>query len=285
MWGAGIRRALAVLAVLAAGICIAQTGQSAQREKAHKTDKTEKAEKANQWLQDLPSMQPEPDVPEPDVAAARKAVYGGATWRDARAASFFGRESALQVHEVFRVRYRELERNKLMLVYQLTPGPREQFACHSCVPVLGAAVMAQGPGGAWLVQARGEALMTGAPFSGPEDLQMLQLSPGRWALRSRQSDVVQGLESRRERLVLQQQDRLLLVLDEGFSGKPGPQACGPGTAPQNTAIQPLSGSDEAPRLELILRYNEGGCPAPLARVERRRFELRDGRFASETGPQ
>jgi hypothetical protein len=214
---------------------------------------------------------------EPDMATARKAIYGGPRWTDPRAASFFGRGVSLEVNEVFRARYREQAQEKLILIYQLTPGPREQFRCHACVPALGGAVMVEGERG-WRVQARGELLMAGAPYSGPEDLQLFQLGEDRWALRSRQVDLAQGLESRRERLLLQQDEQLLLALDEGFADKPGPGACGPGAAEQGTALQSISGSEAAPRLELVLRYNEGACPKPIATVERRRFQLRDGRF-------
>lgn len=225
----------------------------------------------------------------PDMEAARRAVYGGAQWRAGeRAEPFFTRGTVLYVYEVFRRTYREQDQDKLLLVYQLTPGPREQYRCRSCVPALGAAVLAreiaQGLGrqdGSWRLQARGPLLMWGAPFSGEEDLQLVALGPERWALRSRRYDVGQGYESRQERLVLQQRERLLLTLDEGFLEKPGPGACGPGAAAQSTALQPLAGNDEAPRLELILRYNEGACPSPEARVERRRYELRDGRFQPE----
>lgn len=274
-----IKRVATALAMLGAAAAFAQGGAAASSPSSG-----EPGGGMAPWLRDLPSMQPEPVVPEPTMAVARKAVYGGATWRDVRAEPFFNRDTILRVYEVFRVRYREQERDKLMLVYQLTPGPREQFACHACLPVLGAAVMAQAPaseGGAWRVQARGLVLMAGAPFSGAEDLQMLPLSPGRWALRSRQHDVVQGYETRRERLVIQQGERLLLALDEGFVEKPGPGLCGTGAAVQGTVLQQLSGSDEVPRVELTLRYNEGACPAPSARVERRRFALREGRFQPE----
>ena len=219
--------------------------------------------------------------PAPDMAAARQAVYGGALWRSGGNAFFGGASTLLHVHEVFRAAYREQAQDKLMLVYQLTPGPREQYVCHSCRPALGAAVLALDAQGGWHVQARSQLLMWGAPFSGPEDLQLIALGPQRWGLRSRDHDVAQGFESRRERVVVVQQQRLLLALDEGFTEAPGPGACGPGAAAQSTALQGLSGTDEAPRLELILRYNEGACPAPAARVERRRYALRDGRFQPE----
>lgn len=216
---------------------------------------------------------------EPDRAAARQAIYGGASWTDARATRFFGSGVRVQVHEVFRARYREQAQEKLILIYQLTPGPREQFRCHACQPALGGAVMAQNERGDWQVQARGELLMAGAPFSGPEDLRLMRLSADRWGLRSRHHDVAQGLESRRERVLLQVEGQLLLALDEGFTEKPGPGACGPGAAEQNTALLPLSGSDQSPRLELVLRHNEGACPTPEAQVRRLRLELQaDGRF-------
>lgn len=233
----------------------------------------------------LPALGSEP----PAMEVARRAVYGGAQWRAGeQAAPFFPRNTLLHVHEAFRAAYREQDQDKLLLVYQLTPGPREQFRCHACIPALGAAVMARdlarGLGsqdGEWRLQARAPLLMWGAPFSGDEDLQLLALGPQRWALRSRFHDVGGGYETHRERLLLQQRGRLVLALDEGFTDKPGPGACGPGAATQGTALQPLAGSEAAPRLELILRYNEGACPAPQARVERRRYELRDGRFQPE----
>lgn len=220
--------------------------------------------------------------PAPDMAAARQAVYGGALWRSGANAFFGSAPTLLYVYEVFRAAYREREEEKLMLVYQLTPGPREQYACHSCRPALGAAVLARdAQSGRWQVQARSHLLMWGAPFSGAEDLQLIALGPERWGLRSRDYDVGQGYESRRERVVLQLQQRLLLALDEGFTEAPGPGLCGEGAAAQGTAVQMLSGSDAAPRLELILRYNEGTCPSPEARVVRRRYELRDGQFQPE----
>lgn len=116
---------------------------------------------------------------EPDMASARKAIYGGASWSDARATRFFGSGVRTEVHEVFRARYREQGQEKLILIYQLTPGPREQFRCHACQPALGGAVMAQDERGDWQVQARGELLMAGAPFSGPEDLRLMRLSADR----------------------------------------------------------------------------------------------------------
>lgn len=212
---------------------------------------------------------------EPAMVAARKAVYGGASWKAP------GSAVPQEVNEVFRARYREQGQEKLILIYQLTPGPREQFRCQACQPGLGGAVLVQGEKGDWTVQARGELLLTGAPASGPEDLQLIQLGQERWALRSRFRDVAQGLETLRERLLLQEQGQLVLALDEGFVDKPGPGACGAAAAAQSTALLALSGSHAAPRLELVLRYNEGACPAPKPKVERRRFELRDGRFQPE----
>lgn len=230
------------------------------------------------------SAAPEP----PAMTEARRAVYGGALWRvgaEPASLAFFPRGTQLHVHEVFRAAYQEGGQDKLMLVYQLTPGPREQYRCDSCAPALGAAVLArdlpQGLHileGSWRVQARAPLLMWGAAA---EDLQLIGLGLDRWGLRSRYRDRVQNLESRRERLLLQQGERLLLVLDEGFAGKPA--ACGAeGTAPQHTALLPLAPrAADAPRLELVLRYNEGACPRPQVREERRRYELRDGRFQPE----
>ncbi|KAI1692008.1 hypothetical protein Ddc_23907 [Ditylenchus destructor] len=94
--------------------------------------------------------------PKPEVAM--KMVYGGNTWRDERAAAFFGgprRRLRAEVREVFRARYVEADVDKLMLVYQLTPGPHAQFQCHACIPALGAAVLAADAQGRWRLRARG----------------------------------------------------------------------------------------------------------------------------------
>lgn len=219
--------------------------------------------------------------PKPD--AAMKLVYGGNTWRDARVAAFFGgRSPALRadIREVFRGRYVEHNVEKLMLVYQLTPGPREQFRCGGCVPALGAAVLAADEQGRWKLRAKGLLLMPGAPGSGDEDLQLLQIADERWLLRSRRYDIDRGRESRAERLILERDGELQLAAELGFDGKPGPLACGAGAAPQSSGVSVLS-PGRGPRVEIVLRFNEGSCPSPRPVVQRTRLELRDGRFELE----
>lgn len=216
---------------------------------------------------------------EPDMASARRLVYGGATWRDARAERFLGRDALAHVTEVFRASVRVQGQTQLWLAYQLTPGPHEQFRCHACVPGLGVALLGQ-EGDRWRLLARGELLAPGAPYSGDEDLQLIELADEQWALRSRRYDVAQGLESRRERLILRHQDRLVLALDQGFTDQPGPLACAVQASEQNTGLSVLS-PGQGPRIELVLRYNEGSCPSPTPQVRRLRFELRDGLFQPE----
>ncbi|WP_148661354.1 hypothetical protein [Roseateles chitosanitabidus] len=218
--------------------------------------------------------------PPPKADVAMKMVYGGNTWRDERAAAFFGGRAPTlraEVREVFRARYVEADVDKLMLVYQLTPGPRAQFQCHACIPALGAAVLAADAQGHWRLRARGLLLMPGSPFSGDEDLQMVQLADDRWLLRSRVYDVAGGVEDRQERLVLERDGELQLAAELGFESKPGPGACGSGAAPQASAVNVLS-PGAGPRIEIVLRFNEGDCPSPRAVVQRTRMELRDGRF-------
>jgi hypothetical protein len=218
-------------------------------------------------------------LPEPDMASARRLVYGGPTWRDARAERFLGRDALAHVTEVFRAGVRVQGQAQLWLAYQLTPGPHEQFRCHACVPGLGVALLGQ-EGDRWRLLARGELLAPGAPYSGDEDLQLIELADEQWALRSRRYDVALGLESRRERLILRHQDRLVLALDQGFTDKPGPGACGGQAGEQTTGLSVLS-PGQGPRIELVLRYNEGSCPSPTPQVRRLRFELRDGLFQPE----
>lgn len=216
--------------------------------------------------------------PKPEVAM--KMVYGGNTWRDARVAAFFGGRSPTlraEVREVFRAPYVEQDVDKLMLVYQLTPGPREQFRCPACVPALGAAVLAADAQGRWRLHAKGPLLMAGAPGSGDEDLQLLQIDEQRWVLRSRRHDQDRGRESRSERLVLERDGELQLGAELGFDDKPGPQACGAGAAPQTSGVSVLS-PGRGPRVEIVLRFNEGACPSPRPVVQRTRLELRDGTF-------
>lgn len=216
-----------------------------------------------------------------------KMVYGGNTWRDERVAAFFGGRSPVlraEIREVFRQRYTEHDVDKLMLVYQLTPGPRELFHCPACVPALGAAVLAADDQGRWQLRAKGPLLMPGAPGSGDEDLQLLQIADQRWVLRSRRHDVDRGRESRAERLVLERDGELQLAAELGFDDKPGPLACGAGAAPQSSAVNVLS-PGRGPRIEIVLRFNEGPCPAPRPVVQRTRMELRDNRFELEPEPQ
>ena len=111
-------------------------------------------------LAQLPVAIEQPPKPE----LAMKMVYGGSSWRDARVAAFFGGRSPTlraEVREVFRARYVEQDVDKLMLVYQLTPGPREQFRCPACVPALGAAVLAADAQGRWRLRAKGPLVLHG----------------------------------------------------------------------------------------------------------------------------
>ncbi|MBB3195037.1 hypothetical protein [Roseateles terrae] len=270
---------------------------------------------------------PVPVEPPPDMPTARKLVYGGAVWQDRRVNEFFGGGSRVTVRatvsEVWRQRYKEQSTDKLMVVYQLTPGPREQFQCQACVPALGAALFAADERGRWQLRARSRLLMEGAPGAGAEDLQMVQLSDDQWALRSRRVDVASGLETRSERLVLDaglparaaaamapsspstsakassapspraakartpspgdgapvepSVGELSLALNEGFKDKPGPLACGAGAAAQSTGLSVLS-PGTGPRVEVVLRFNEGRCPRPEPGVVRQRLLLKDGQF-------
>lgn len=230
---------------------------------------------------------PVPLDPLPDADSARRAVYGGPRWSDARLADFFGgggrTAPRAEVREVFRARYAEREVEKLMLVYQLTPGPRDQFRCATCVPALGAAVMAADAQGRWQVRARGLLLAAGTPGAGDEDLQMLQVDDERWMLRSRRHDNDRGLETRNERLLMQRGDQVALAVDLGFDMKPGPQACGAGAAPQSSGVSVLS-PGRGPRVEIVLRFNEGRCPHPEPRIQRTRLQLIDDRFELEVQP-
>ncbi|OWQ93463.1 hypothetical protein CDN99_03040 [Roseateles aquatilis] len=222
----------------------------------------------------------------PKADAAMRMVYGGTTWRDERIAAFFGgRSPALraEIREVFRARYVERDVDKLMLVYQLTPGPRDQFRCAACVPALGAAVLAADEAGRWKLRARGLLLTQGMPGSGDEDLQLLQIADDRWILRSRRHDDDRGRESRRERLILERDGEVQLAADLGFEDKPGPRACGAGAAPQTSGVSVLS-PGLGPRVEVVLRFNEGTCPSPRPVVQRTRMELRDGRFQLAPDP-
>jgi hypothetical protein len=238
---------------------------------------------------------PVPIDPPPDMPTARKLVYGGPVWQDRRVNEFFGGGSRVAVRatvtEVWRQRYKEQSTDKLMVVYQLTPGPREQFQCQACVPALGAALFVADERGRWQLRARGRLLMEGAPGAGAEDLQMVQLSDDQWALRSRRVDVASGLETRSERLVLDASPRdaapaapsateLSLALNEGFKDKPGPLACGAGAAAQSTGLSVLS-PGKGPRVEVVLRFNEGRCPRPDPRVVRQRLLLKDGQFVPD----
>lgn len=219
----------------------------------------------------------------PKADAAMKLVYGGASWRDERVAAFFGGRSPTlraEVREVFRARYVERDVEKLMLVYQLTPGPREQFRCPACVPALGVAVLAADAQGRWRLSARSPLLMAGAPGSGDEDLQLLQIADERWVLRSRRHDVDRGRESRGERLVIERGGEMQLAAELGFDDKPGPLACGSGAAPQTSGVSVLS-PGRGPRVEIVLRFNEGACPSPRPVVQRTRITLIDDRFQLE----
>lgn len=246
------------------------------------------------WV--LPSAHaqiPVPIDPPPDMATARKWVYGGPVWQDRRVNEFFGGGSRVTVRatvtEVWRQRYKEQTTDQLMVVYQLTPGPREQFQCQACVPALGAALFAADERGRWQLRARGRLLMDGAPGAGAEDLQMVQLTDDQWALRSRRLDVAAGLETRSERLVVDPgatpdsdtpPRELRVALIEGFKDKPGPLACGSGAAPQATGLSVLS-PGAGPRVEVVLRFNEGPCPRPEPRIVRQRLVLRDGQFVAD----
>lgn len=236
---------------------------------------------------------PVPVDPPPDMATARKMVYGGPVWQDRRVNDFFGGGSRVTVRatvtEVWRQRYKEQSTDQLMVVYQLTPGPREQFQCQACVPALGAALFAADERGRWQLRARGRLLMEGAPGAGAEDLQMVQLTDDQWALRSRRLDVSAGLETRSERLVVDPgasptldagPRELRVALSEGFNDKAGPLACGSGAAPQATGLSVLS-PGTGPRVEVVLRFNEGPCPRPEPRIVRQRLVLRDGQFVPD----
>jgi hypothetical protein len=219
----------------------------------------------------------------PDAATAMKLVYGGNTWRHERVAAFFGGRSPTlraEVREVFRGRYVESNVDKLMLVYQLTPGPRDQFRCAACVPALGTAVFAADEAGRWKLRAKGLLLMPGSPGSGDEDLQLLQIADDHWILRSRRYDNDRGRESRTERLVLERDGEMQLGAELGFDEKPGPLACGANASPQTSGVSVLS-PGRGPRVEIVLRFNEGACPSLRAVVQRTRMELRDGRFQLE----
>jgi len=210
-------------------------------------------------------------------------VYGGNTWRHERVAAFFGGRSPVlraEIREVFRQRYVESDVDKLMLVYQLTPGPRDQFRCAACVPALGAAVLAADAAGRWKLSAKGLLLMPGSPGAGDEDLQLLQIADDRWVLRSRRYDVDRGRESRSERLVLERDGELQVGAELGFDDKPGPLACGASAAPQTSGVSALS-PGRGPRVEIVLRFNEGACASLRQVVQRTRMTLIDGRFQLE----
>ncbi|MET0210020.1 MAG: hypothetical protein ABW220_13330 [Burkholderiaceae bacterium] len=225
--------------------------------------------------------------PPPNAATALRMVYGGPRWTDPQLNAFFGGGSRVklqaEIREVFRAPYREDGIDKLMLVYQLTPGPRDGFRCAACVPALGAAVLGATAAGRWQLRARGLLLMGGAPGAEDEDLQMLQLGEERWALRSRQRDVNRGLESLSERLVVEHEGKVVVAGYLGFKDKPGPLACGARAAPQSTGVSVLS-PGLGPRVEIVLRFNEGACPAPEPLVRRTRLELRNGEFQLEKDP-
>lgn len=226
---------------------------------------------------------PPPLDEEPTPAAAVRLAYPAAALRGEAVVRMFGNRVAAQATEVFRARYREQGQDRLMLAFHITPGPAAQYRCGTCVPALGAALLAPDAKGRWQVQARAATLATGLAGGASEDLQLLQLDEHLWALRNRRVELLDGLESRAERLFVPRGDRLVLALDQGFAARPGPAACGARAAEQGTGLNVLSPSAEgAPRLELVLRFNEGACPAPAPKLERQRLVLgEDGLFKPE----
>jgi hypothetical protein len=213
-----------------------------------------------------------------DPQAALTQMYGGDTWKDPRLTRYFqwskpkGGADVAYVSLGFDAPYTEGGHRKHVVVSILTPDPPDQYGCHACTPLIGAAVFTLA-GSSWQLESVSlfiEDVASGHRFT------LVRAGPDRYALQVHQQDDHQGYELDRIDLLVPYQKDIRRALTVGFNESPSPGACGDGS-PQATDLNfDTQGAKEFYDALTVVRKNAGECGHLRPTVEQGRYTYAAG---------
>lgn len=212
-----------------------------------------------------------------DAQAALTQMYGGNTWKDPRLTrhvQWKGSANVAYVSLGFNASYTEAGHPKHVVVSLLTPEPPDQYLCHACTPLIGAAIFTPA-GSGWQIESA--SLLIEDVASG-HHFKLVQAGPDRHAVLVHQQDDHQGYELDRIDLLLPYRDNVRRALTVGFNESPSPDACGDGS-PQSTDLTfDTQGSRELYDVLTIVRKNAGECGHLRPAVQQERYAYADGAY-------
>ena len=212
-----------------------------------------------------------------DPQAALTQMYGGNTWKDPRLTGHVQWKGAAYVAYVslgFDAPYTEGGHPKHVVVSLLTPEPPDQYGCHACTPLIGAAVFTPvGPG--WQIES--QSLVIEDVASG-HHFKLVQAGPDRHAVLVHQQDDHQGYELDRIDVLLPYRENIRRALTVGFNESASPDACGDGS-PQSTDLTfDIHSSGELYDALTIVRKNDGECGHLRPTVQQERYAYAEGAY-------
>ena len=215
-----------------------------------------------------------------DPKSALTMVYGGTTWKDPKVAQYFNSLGADTVTDVayvslaFDAPYVEGGQQKHVIVSLLTPRPPEDYYCHACSPLVGAAVLRL-TGGRWEVESTSkiiEFIAIGHGFS------LVHAGQDRYAVMLQQKDSHQGYEMNRSDLLLPDNGSIRQVLSIGFDENPSPGACEDASEQSVNLTFDTVIHKELYDVLTVVRKNEGECGRLKAIVQKGRYEYSAGAY-------
>ena len=211
-----------------------------------------------------------------DPQAALTQLYGGNTWKDPRLARHFSSPGSdvVYVSLGFDAPYLEGGHPKHLIVSLLTPEPPEQYSCHACTPLIGAAVFTLA-GAKWQIESEStiiEDVALGHRFS------LVKTGPDRYGVLVHQLDSHQGYQLDRIDLLLAYKRIMRQALSIGFNESPSPDACGDGAQQSVDLTFNVAGSKEFYDALAVVRENAGQCGHLKATVQRSRYEYAAGDY-------
>jgi hypothetical protein len=222
-----------------------------------------------------------------DANKAFTDIYGGLIWNDKILAQYFQGKTIGYLAPVFEERFTEGGLEKLLVLGRITPEPTESYFCHACYPLLGGAIFHK-QGSLWVVESAKKIIGWGGSLS-PDVISIFKIGPTKYGVSIRFFDVHQGYEVLKEMILVPNQGHLDVVLDVGYSDKPGPGVCledNINLPNQNVDIKFEPGiNPEYFDAVVHIEYNDGACGHKVkwvAHKETTRYQFKKGRYIGES---
>lgn len=211
-----------------------------------------------------------------DKTKAVSMLYGGELFRSRQIKDYFPKQDYVYPRLVFDQAYVQQGQHKHIVVMRLSPQPGDEYFCHACHPLLGAAVF-NWTDQQWQVESKNLLLGWGNSFD--ESFKLVKIGPDRHAILDSIEDVHQGFQDKRIRLIVAHQASMQFGLDFGFNEKPSTDACGSGGyIEQEASLRFVKSNQEFFDVITKLNFNDGSCDKFKVRKQTMRYRYVDGRY-------